>query len=256
MDTEFGTPREVFETILERTTDPVATLPTADLTRDFIDAVDAQDEEIDARILVPDETFDDLGWSTKARVIDLRADATLGVRYGPATDVVIAGRETAATIDCGSRQPLAFLGDAAVRGQYHDRWSRGERVEFDTVGRAELLEEAEATVGPEVAEAVTTEMDRDYARGCGESPDPIKLLLWGTAVAGGRVVDVREMVRSLDMGSRERVERRLTELQDAGLLVTPPARDGTRGRPERLLVVDVKIDDPMRPPDWVRSAFS
>jgi hypothetical protein len=255
MDSISGRPKEVFETILGQMTDPVATLPKAGLVRDFVEAVDEHDDVANVRALVAQEALDRLTWPTKGRAIDLRQDATLALRRSTVDDVVIAGREKTATLDCSLGEPVALIGEEPLWSQYHGRWMRGSRVEFDVVSRNELVDAAEETVGPDAAEAITTEIGRDFARGGSEGPDPIKLLLWGAAVAGGRVVEVQKIIKSLDMGSRERVEYRLEDLKEDGFLVTPPAQDGTRGRPERLLAVDVDIDDPMRPPDWVRARF-
>lgn len=266
MDSVEGSLNEVFGGMLSQVERPVVTLPARDVTKAFVEAFgDADDTE--AKLLLGTGLLSNLEWTTRSQLLAYQNAGEIEVREGSVTDVILAGPNTLGTLDAAAIPSLGFLGDHDHYEQYLDRWKQSERVAFETCGRGELIDTADAMLGEDAAETVATETDRAVrsstggiggeasGRGCG-SLDPISLLVWAGAEASVLGREVTDVVEELGLATRRTANRRIESLCEEGLIETQAVPETTPGHPDRRLElgVDVSTNDPI--PSGLRDALT
>lgn len=262
MDSVEGSLNEVFEGMLSEVERPVVTLPARDVTKAFVAAFDdASDTE--AKLLLGTGLLSNLEWTTRSQLRTYQNTGRVEVREGSVTDVILAGPDTLGTLDAAAIPSLGFLGDHDHYGQYLNRWEQADSVSFETCGRRELIDTADAMLGEDAAETVATETDRavrsstgpvgggssDDGGNCG-SLDPISLLVWAGAEANTLGREVTDVVEELGLATRRTSNRRIEALREEGLIETQTVTETGRGHPDRQLDlgVDVSTSDPIPSP--------
>lgn len=256
MDSVRGEDKEVFEALLREVSEPLVTLPSVGNCRAFVRAIRESETDRTVRVLLDTGIADELSWRTQSLAADLRLDGVLSLRVGSVSDVVLIGESTVGMVDQSGTESVGLVGYESLRDYYDRRWERGASVDLDACPRSELIEAATETIGEPAGEVLRSESGRDPARSSTTGDvDPVKLLVWGGAVAGAGVTDVREVVLERGLCARRTLERRIDALCEEGLVETPRRREGTPGRPERVLSLAVDVDDPTHPPDGIRAAL-
>lgn len=293
MESIEGSPEEIYAAALRELAEPVATLPSAGLCWAFCRALERV-EEASARALLAPDARRRLDWRTQALAADHRHgdDARLALRTGRVTDTVVAGRERAYALDTTTAPPTAVAARVTGRRPAARRWTLGERVRFDTPPATRVVAETRDRVGDTAARAVAQELRREPARRGGPGIDPVKLLLWAGAAEGARLAPVRDVIRRLGLAGDDPVAHRLDALADEHLVTvpgdgaatardtdddaTPRADDGENGdggddgdggdggggdvetldhRRRLAVAAGLAVDDPARPPEWVRAGL-
>lgn len=259
MDSVEGSLNQVFAGMLSHVERPVVTLPARDVTKAFVAAFDDADDT-EAKLLLGTGLLSNLEWTTRSQLRTYENTGQVEVREGSVTDVILAGPDTLGTLDAAAIPSLGFLGDHDHYGQYLDRWEQADPVSFETCGRQELIETADAMLGEDAAETVATETDRavrsstgpvgsDDGGNCG-SLDPISLLVWAGAEANTLGREVTDVVEELGLATRRTSNRRIESLCEEGLIETKTVTEAGPGHPDRRLDlgVDVSTSDPIPSP--------
>lgn len=239
---------------LATTASPVqVTLPTPGVVEAFLRVDPPYPTPLS--VVVPQQTVADVPQCLHPHLAAVHEREGCGVRAAPASTTVVSVPGETTLVDTDRPESLAVTGRGGGHDRYVDRWESAAEVTFDTPPRERLLAETAGRLGDRPKRVVARELDRTRARDR-RGVDVVCLALWAGASANAAVRSVAELVEDLGIMSRGTVERRLERLRDeAGLIETFPFSDGSRGRPSRELRLDVDVDDPARPPDWVRAAL-
>jgi hypothetical protein len=184
-------------------------------------------------------TFDELEWITKARAADLTETASLDWRETKAvTDCALGGPNVSASITSSLPTPVIHVdsGKDEISHLFSEKWAESKTVEINTKGFETVREIIEETAGTDAVSAVETATNR--VRG---PLDPVSVLLWAGSATNAKVPDIIDTATRLDLCTKDTVYRRLTDLEEAGILTALHAHDGTEGGAGKILYRSVDV---------------
>lgn len=174
----------------------------------------------EARVLTPEQALNSAPWAVRGRLADLVEDG-VQLRTGRADGLAVVGAGVASTASRAGSGPVVWHHSdpqTQIKETFEDAWTAASAVEIDAPHESTVSEAVRSVADDEAVD----DLRSLTAPARADPGNPVPTAVWAAAADDPPRSTLLDAVAEAVEVCRRTVERRLSDLQTAGLVATVP----------------------------------